>query len=340
MKINNVRGALLEEIVLNLLQSVGYRVIRTPESGMRDGRAGLEVRGRGAWHQIDGLAAFDHTPAFMYPLRLLVEAKCYQKKYPIKINVPRNALGVLRDITENYFTIDAGKPTELQVQRFNYHSAIFSTSGYTSGAQRFAIAHQIFLIQYDHVPLMQPIADALLDMTEEHLKVVPDKQTILHIRREFQQLLKEGQAESDIFSSGGTTLINERIRPAVEAIAGSYYGMLQGQYPMHLLSKQPLPAGLFKDKDSISCHVSRSQREFWYFAPSDHDESNYFRLEFNLPKEIALLVQKADSSYDIANAKRAHFSYIDLSGKIGDVHRTVRLELDEEWLDRFLTERE
>ncbi len=66
-----VRGVLLKELVLYLLCLVGYRIVKPGEEGTKLGHSGLEVRGRGEWHQIDVLAAFDKTPAFMYPLRLM-----------------------------------------------------------------------------------------------------------------------------------------------------------------------------------------------------------------------------------------------------------------------------
>ena len=101
--ITQIRGLLLEEIVLYLLEKVGYRIINSGADGTRIGSVGLEVQGRGEWHQIDALAAFDYTPSFMYPLRLIVEAKCYNIRHPVQIEVASNSLGFLRDLTENYF---------------------------------------------------------------------------------------------------------------------------------------------------------------------------------------------------------------------------------------------
>src|ERR1035438_7248250 len=127
MQLSAARGAILEELVLYLLKMVGYRVVEAPSEGTRGGHSGLEVKGRGAWHQIDALAAFDLTPAFMYPLRLMVEAKCYSSRSPVGIEVVRNSVGVLKDIAENYFTFlpSRGDQTAIPVPRFNYYSAIF-----------------------------------------------------------------------------------------------------------------------------------------------------------------------------------------------------------------------
>ena len=103
--ISQVRGALLEEAVLYLLGKTGYDVFDHHSSklgpGLRSGHSGLDVEGRGSWHQIDALAEFSASPAFMYPLRLIVEAKCYRANRPVGIEVVRNSVGVLKDISEN-----------------------------------------------------------------------------------------------------------------------------------------------------------------------------------------------------------------------------------------------
>lgn len=47
--IHQIRGALLEEIVLFLLARSGYREVQQGEEGTRHGRAGLEVEGEGLY---------------------------------------------------------------------------------------------------------------------------------------------------------------------------------------------------------------------------------------------------------------------------------------------------
>ena len=98
-KAAQIRGMLLEEVLLFLLKISGYRTIETIEpndSTLGLSAAGLEVKGRGANHQIDAIADFEITPPFTYPLRLLVEAKCYKNNGTVGIEIVRNALGVLK----------------------------------------------------------------------------------------------------------------------------------------------------------------------------------------------------------------------------------------------------
>lgn len=57
---------------------------------------------------------------------------------------------------------------EIKIQRFNYVSAIFPTSGFSKNTERYAVAHQIFLIQYDNVAIFAPVIHGLLNVTEDH----------------------------------------------------------------------------------------------------------------------------------------------------------------------------
>lgn len=348
MKVPAVRGAMLEELVLHLLKLVGYRTVTLGEDGTKNGAAGLEVRGRGAWHQIDALAAFDRTPAFMYPLRLMIEAKCYARRRPVGIEIVRNAVGVLKDISENYFTyqprFDLGD--EIQIPRFNYHAAIFSSSGYTSGAQRYAIAHQIFLIQYKRIPVLAPVIDALLELEARHLQSPSQGTTVAvtaAVRKTLRLMLDEPigrlDIEQQVFSEEGFRhLKNAVVSPLLE-IRGSYFGMLQGKWPMHLLSRSALSPVAFADRDEIRCRVYGRESDRWSFSPIDSQEGDerWFRLEFDIPEEILGLVQATRKDpHALAQVKQRQFSFLDLAGRIGGVYRQVRLQLDEEWLEAYL----
>lgn len=101
----------------------------------------MRVKGRGTSHQVDVLGEFPFTPAFSLPVRLFLEAKHYAT--PCRLEVVRNAHGVIHDVNQNYVT-DPGSVRPRR--RFRYCYALFSTSGFTQDAQDFALAHQISLI--------------------------------------------------------------------------------------------------------------------------------------------------------------------------------------------------
>jgi hypothetical protein len=344
--IPQIRGALLEEAILFLLEKVGYTIIEfdpsqpPEETGLNGGHSGLEVRGRGTWHQIDALVSFDQSPAFMYPLRLMVEAKCYQERRPVGIEVARNAVGVLKDISENYFTVPDRRGSSVQVPRYNYHSAIFSTSGFTSGAVEYSLAHQVFLIQYENVPVIQPLIDAIMDF-DESCVTSTRKRVLSEIRRLYRNALRDRVYQIDspnLITDIGLDLIEKSMVRSVRRIEGSYFGMLQGRWPMHLLTSTPLPAQAFQS-DTIECRLTGYESGEWKFTPLNFrpNHPQWFELQFHLPEAIAVLVSENWGDREaVADIKQQHFSYINLSGKIGGIKRNIRLEMDRDWINNYL----
>ncbi|MBZ2189399.1 restriction endonuclease [Alcanivorax sp. JB21] len=341
--ISQIRGALLEEAVLYLLEKFGYETIE-PFSGhadesLRGGHSGLEVRGRGSWHQIDALAAFRSSPAFMYPLRLMVEAKCYQENRPVGIEVVRNAVGVLKDISENYFSV-VGDDASIKIPRFNYYSSIFSTSGYTAGAINYALAHQIFLIQYEKVPVIQPLIDAIMRFDESCVTGC-GKAAIAEVRKQYRGAIRSGVYEVGVreyITPRGLELIDNALVELLSRIQGSYFGMLQGRWPLHLLTRRPLSSAAFQN-DIVRCRVTGDQTGEWKFSPEGFYklDQGWFELEFSLPDDVAKLVNENWGDRErVANIKKEYFSYIDLSGIIDGIRRSVRLELDRDWIDRYI----
>ncbi|XVQ09568.1 hypothetical protein ACQP1W_44780 [Spirillospora sp. CA-255316] len=138
-----MRGYLLEESLAWLLRFSGYRLLvhedQDPVELVMDGET-LRVRGRGALHQVDVLGEFAFTPAFSMPVRLFLEAKYYQGRCGLEI--VRNAHGVVHDVNENFMTYEGARPR----QRYQYSYALFSANGFTVGAQKYALAHQISLV--------------------------------------------------------------------------------------------------------------------------------------------------------------------------------------------------
>jgi hypothetical protein len=347
MDMPGVRGALLEEVVLYLLEKVGYRVVVAGEDGTHAGAAGLEIQGRGERHQIDALAAYDYTPAFMYPLRLLVEAKCYRGGYPVQIGVVRNSVGVHKDISENYFSyasaVEAG--IEVKVQRFNFQSAIFSTSSYTRSAERYAIAHQVFLIQYERVKVFEPVTEGLLALGPQHmapalLTAPPGSDATRHLRKHMRELLEGAEPpDVDVYTDEGLLHILTTIVAPLRLIGGSYFGMLQGKWPMHFLSAEPLPPALFARSDILECAVRGRGTAYWAFVPmgKKKDDPEWFELQFDLPPEVAELVRRTGGdAVQIAQVKQEYFSFVTLAGKIGGVRRQVMLRLNEEWIADYV----
>ena len=144
MKKSQAKGYLLEIVLAKLLKVNGYDLVTSSDNEIRIlERNGLNVKGRGGYHQFDSLGTFRITPPFVYPIRLFLEAKFYTNK--VGIDRIRMGIGILQDVNTNYFTVKMTNE-ELNLPKYNYNYAIFSTSGFTGDAQRLALAHKIRLI--------------------------------------------------------------------------------------------------------------------------------------------------------------------------------------------------
>jgi hypothetical protein len=154
---STLKGYLLEEVVAFLISNAGYRLITDHNDDPHDldFRAnGLQVRGRGGFHQADVLGELLWAPAFGNPIRLFVEAK-WRGEGRDKVGIPevRQAVGILQDINQVLAPLKRrrapGHPPVAEEERnfcYSYRYALCSTSGFSEGAQTYALAHQIALL--------------------------------------------------------------------------------------------------------------------------------------------------------------------------------------------------
>jgi len=210
-RLPQIHGALLEEIVLRLLWQAGYRQVAVGEEGTSQGPSGLEVQGRGAPHQIDALVTPIHAHSFIHTIRLIVEAKCESKA--VGIDIVRNLVGTLLDLNQNFITWDTGA-SKLSMQRFNYHGAVFAANGYSKRAEKYALAHQIFLIDYSNVSLMRPVIDALVSLNLGDFATGPGGEaefSIGRLREDFDRAISVNGdvAPGEVFVENGLVKIRE-----------------------------------------------------------------------------------------------------------------------------------
>lgn len=154
-KKSQIKGALLEEALLYLLEDSNYQVVRNVpninqiDPTLENRGNGINVIGRGERHQIDAIANYLSPPRFSYPIRLLCEAK-YSSDVndPVGIDVIRNAVGVRKDVEENFSPNRNGE----HPQRYHYQFAVFSSTGFSIYAQRYAYAQDVHLLDLSPYP--------------------------------------------------------------------------------------------------------------------------------------------------------------------------------------------
>lgn len=146
MKKEQAKGYLLEIVIEKLIKVNGYDIIfERCEDGNAIRNNGLNVGGRGGYHQVDSLGEFKFTPPLTNPMRLIVEAKYYSEDKKVGIDKVRMGIGILQDVNTRYVTLKMSEE-ELSLMKYDYHYSIFSTSGFTEDAQRLALAHNISLM--------------------------------------------------------------------------------------------------------------------------------------------------------------------------------------------------
>ena len=130
---------LFELVIAILLKRNGYRV---------GAPVGRYLEGRGGHHQLDCLAIYPVPAPFVFPIRLVVETKLYNP------NKTRNEIGIkyVRNLHSTLIDLEQTLPQDRSItldERWeenitcNYQGAIFSTSGFSEEAARYANAFGI-----------------------------------------------------------------------------------------------------------------------------------------------------------------------------------------------------
>lgn len=301
------KGYLLELVLSKLIEVNGYEIITEdtmphesetpPESReIKYQGNGLNVRGRGGYHQFDSLGTFKITPPFIYPLRLFVEAKFYSRE-KVGINIVRMGVGILEDINTNYSTVGlAGE--QLAVTRYHYNYSIFSTTGFTEDAQRYAIAHKIQLIDLSGVEynpiiklidsLVESIPVALSENNREYLDIKFDK---------FKESFRKVLFEDNSYAVGN---LSEQYGREVVVKVENLKNVINGKF-LYLASTNSahiIPLLVTEDFNELLRHNphqkiaikwNRSQPNIWIIVPEGNTD---IRITFKLPKLLDKYMRK------------------------------------------------
>ncbi|MEW6447668.1 MAG: hypothetical protein AB1426_06225 [Bacillota bacterium] len=332
-----IQGWLFEKVVRYLLRLNDYTIISLDslagkaEKYYRDRGKGLEIRGRGEWHQIDAAGQFQFIPPFVYQIRLLSEAKCYRQT-AVGLPIVRGFVGALKDISENYFT-DVDDPGNNDYNlRFTDCGAIFSTSGFSDEAENYAFAHGIKLISYKNLPIMRDITECIfnfVDSLESFLPHIAKREP--ELRREICNIL-QGSGFNDMRDhSSLPPQLNQHIlklRDILFEIKFSAVGLAAGGFPVHLVGTQEFPRKAVAERDQVECHIYHEQGNPFHVRLVDRVWSAYFSVpEVMMSKFLA-------NREMMVEFKGRSLSFIDIPIKINGMRRIIRLELDPKWLEQ------
>ncbi|HMA34709.1 MAG TPA: hypothetical protein VKY74_09550 [Chloroflexia bacterium] len=238
-----IRGMLLEEALLYLLRASGYDTVLVPGSDptLYAGGSGLEVRGRGGIHQIDAVADFMVIPPFSHPLRLFVEAKCLEE--PVGLPLVRNAVGVFKDVGE-YWVCTPTLSGTIPKGRYHYQYAIFSASGYTRDAERYAFAQDIYLIPLEKSLYMARIIAAIRSLDYSDFNLSPNHSSP-GSTQSLRSTIRHGIADRDEADFGSSLRINasntlDAFFDAVRNVHVALMGVLGKRLPVFLVASPGL----------------------------------------------------------------------------------------------------
>lgn len=279
MKIAQFRGYYFEEIIKYLLKTTKYIDIKEGN-----------VPGRGANHQIDSYGILSFTIPFVYPVRLLTEAKWYNTK--IGLSRLRDFVGVIKDISENYFVpIDSDGNRNISdslKDRYTDCGAFFSVTDFTNSAQNYAYAHGIYLITFKMNSILSPVIERAEELVEDIFNNVPNGNLD---RNQVSELFEEHIEKDKIFHK-------------ILSQVNTYLGILDGVYPIIITSNRPFNFSneLADDLSSASFEISDVENKAYKLENSEtvlfrlNYEQNIF--EFTLPASTSKnLIRAIENTY-------------------------------------------
>ena len=345
IKKETLRGYILEEVVARLIRNAGYRLLVNPNQDLDSlswERHGLVVHGRGAKHQADVLGQLSWIPAFTYPLRLSVEAKFRSQRTGLPIL--RDAVGKLLDVNQYNIprAIQAGVPLH---QKYQYVSAIFSTSGFTEPAVDMAFAHGISLIDlgtpnFDAV--RQAVDASANSLVERFSGPEPDEETrrgdfIRNLRYALRQGLHTTTGELLEQNGELQAAITESIEQTLTATNQAnelFVGMANGPFMLALQPDNPDDFLEYaRENPTHAIHISWSRADndgrTWRLWPLN--QPDVYRLSFNLPETLSEWIFSAENVTQAAlNVKEQFFSDIMIYRKDPDRDLLIRLQFDKQ----------
>ncbi|MCB4763225.1 MAG: hypothetical protein LGB78_04905 [Sulfurovum sp.] len=325
MQKGQFKGYILEEVLAYLIRTSGYKLITKPplnDPDITERKNGLNLRGRGADHQIDVLGELNWIPVFDFPLRLLVEAKFRNEK--TGIDVIRSEVGILADVNQNYIVHarrDKVKP------RYRYASTVFSTSGFSTPAVDMAVAHQIQLAdlslkEYDGLKRkINNFTDLIYEENgysgAEGSEINLDSQIVKKIRTYLRSTLNNIYPHPDgAISKKVMKTVDNLITFVKDDYKELFIGMSQGGFMLLLKAENP-DVFVKYAKENPTHNIKIHWRTVgggkeWEITPMD-DTS--YKLIFKLPDKLHNLIYKiAEDKFESAiNEKERHFSKISIT---------------------------
>jgi hypothetical protein len=250
---HQVRGMLLEESVLALLRAAGYDVVLAAgtDPTLRSGPAGLVVRGRGTDHQIDAIADFRLAQPFSHPQRLLIEAKFFDEDKVVGLNIVRNTVGVLKDVSE--FWVRSGRGVARR--RYHYQAAILAANEFSANAQDYAFAHDVYLFPLARSVFFQPIIDSIRRSVDVESDEDYSGVSLRQMRQAVRTQLNSPE-EDGYYAGRQQDAWLGRVFAAHAGLRRSLVGVVARSLPLFLVPRDPRISTQLGDRTNVTIHFN------------------------------------------------------------------------------------
>jgi hypothetical protein len=333
---HQMRGLLLEESILTLLRAAGYRTVTSAgtDPTLTEKGGVLVVAGRGTSHQIDAIADFRIGQAFSNPQRLLVEAKYYSENRPISLSIIRNAVGVLKDVSEYWYR---SEKSESASSRFHYQAAIFSASAFTADAQDYAFAHDIYLLPLRESGYFAPILKAIWEsvasiekQSNGQLISEEPKYVRQYVRSTLQEEIGAVEEQVEILPSDFTWLAP--LLRAHSQVRQALIGVIGRAFPILLVPRPGLDLRTLNNIEFVELYFEDPGTSAGWSLVRSNDREPLFT--FDLPPELFERYSEDGvlSPERAVDLKEDHFREIQSVYTFNQTVRIITFRLDVNWL--------
>lgn len=328
IKAHQIAGALLEEAVLAILACAGFATLESLNGDPTINPDGppVTIYGRGSAHQIDAVADPLVAYPFSNPARLLVEAKAYDPKRRVGLDIVRNAVGTVKDLME--FWRPAGDAVRLT--RYHYRYAIFASTEFTEPAQQYAHAQDVYLLPLRRSAFFRPVIGAI-DTLREYWKADendwPEDRKLSDYRSAARNALR-GYVTPEYQEL-------DLLRRAVQQVSVGLIAVAGRQFPLFLIPRNP---ALLSDLQPVERIRIYWDDNGWYIRRKDSNEDIF---SFDLPDELFAIYAEDGvlQREEALRMKADRLGAIQAFFVRGDETRFIQFELDPDWITRLLQSR-
>lgn len=354
MKAGNIKGALLEYIVRQLLKNCGFTNVQADNLFSFE-RGGLFfINGRGAAHDADIIMNPPIQMPFAYPTQLLFECKAYGTV--ANLPIVRNALGLRNDLNEfEIVTRDSllkrqnNRRATYAIDtrtRFLYQVGVASVNEFSKPAIEYAANNKIPLLSLswflsaDSIRYFNRIDQPIIDSFDS-----ADVQNLYDFLKDRNGDLHSNENLRAYNFLGTDNIISDIVRFANTVLRYSYVGLLETGDMVFLFSRTRTEGNILNRQNDFGAfstlkaeiHWGSDRPNVWtltVYIPNNREQFADF--DFYVPKRIFSHWQSFNLDKAVAiHIKQNFFSKIFVFNQRNNPEAPFSIiNIDREWLER------